>query len=83
MQSTTIRVRSQTHKTLARLAKENHSSMQAVLNEALEAYRREVFLRRTNRAYAELRNDAAAWARYEKELEAWDGALEDGEGVNP
>ena len=71
-------MRLETHKTLARLAKENHSSMQTVLNEALEAYRREVFLRRTNQAYAELGSDAAAWARYEKELGAWDGTLEDG-----
>jgi predicted transcriptional regulator len=78
MQSATIRVHRETHKALAKLAKENHSSMQAVLNEALEAYRREIFLRRTNRAYAELRSDAAAWARYEKELGAWDGTLEDG-----
>jgi predicted transcriptional regulator len=78
MQSTTIRVHPATHKTLARLAKENHSSMQTVLNEALEAYRRKVFLQRTNQAYAALRRDPAAWTRYEKELKAWDGASEDG-----
>jgi len=52
--------------------------MQTVLNEALEAYRREVFLQRTNQAYAELRSDPAAWARYQKELGAWDGTSGDG-----
>jgi predicted transcriptional regulator len=78
MQSTTIRVHPETHKTLARLARENHSSMQTVLNEALETYRREVFLQRTNQAYADLRNDSAAWARYQKELGAWDGTSGDG-----
>jgi len=78
MQSTTIRVHPETHKTLARLAKENHSSMQTVLNEALETYRREVFLQRANQAYAELRSDPAAWARYQKELGAWDGTSGDG-----
>jgi predicted transcriptional regulator len=78
VQSTTIRVRAETHKTLARLAKESHSSLQSVLIEALEAYRRKVFLQRTNQAYAELRSDPAAWARYEKELAAWDGTSEDG-----
>jgi predicted transcriptional regulator len=78
MQSTTIRVRPETHKALARLAKENHSSMQNVLNEALEAYRRKVFLQRANQAYAELRNDPAAWSHYQKEMKAWDGTTEDG-----
>ena len=77
MRSMTIRVHPETHKTLARLAKENHSSMQTVLNEALEAYRREVFLRRTKQAYAELRGDPVAWAQYQKELEVWDGVSED------
>jgi predicted transcriptional regulator len=78
MQSTTIRVHAETHKTLARLAKENHSSMQTVLNEALEAYRRVVFLQRANQAYAELRSDPAAWAQYQQELQAWDGTSADG-----
>ncbi len=78
MQSTTIRVRLETHKTLARLAKDNHSSIQIVLSEALEAYRREVFLQRTNQAYAELRSDPVAWVQYQEELAAWDGTAEDG-----
>jgi len=78
MQSTTIRVRSETHKTLAKLAKQSHSSIQTVLSDALEAYRREVFLRRANQAYAELRSDPVAWAEYQKELAAWDSTAGNG-----
>ena len=78
MQSTTIRVRPETHQTLAKLAKQSHLSMQTVLREALEAYRREVFLQRTNQAYGKLRSDPAAWAEYQEELKAWDRTAEDG-----
>jgi predicted transcriptional regulator len=78
MQSTTIRVRLETHKTLAKLAKESHSSIQTVLSDALETYRREVFLQRANQAYAELRSDPTAWAEYQKELAPWDATAENG-----
>jgi len=50
MQSTTVRVNLTTHKVLTRLAEETHFSIQTVLNKAVEAYRREVFLERTNQA---------------------------------
>ena len=78
MQSTTVRVNRAVHKTLTSLAKETDSSIQTVLREALEAYRREVFLQRTNQAYAELRRDPQAWRAHQKELEAWDKTVEDG-----
>jgi hypothetical protein len=75
---TTVRVRRSTHKVLANLARESHSSIQAVLDQVLETHRRAVFVQRTNEAYAALRNDPAAWAEYQKELAAWDGTAGDG-----
>lgn len=78
MQSTTVRVNLATHKVLARLAEETHFSIQTVLNSAVEAYRREVFLDRTNRAYAELKKDPKAWTEYQEELAAWDSTTKDG-----
>jgi len=78
MQSTTVRVNPATRQALANLAEETHSSIQAVLREAVEAYRREVFLERTNQAYAELKKDPKAWAEYQKELAAWDRTVKDG-----
>ena len=78
MQSTTVRVNLATHKVLTRLAEETHFSIQTVLNNAVEAYRREVFLDRTNQAYAELKKDPKAWAKCQEELAAWDSTAKDG-----
>jgi hypothetical protein len=52
--------------------------MQAVLEKAVEAYRRKLFLEEVNRAYAELREDPDAWANLESERAAWDSTLADG-----
>jgi len=51
--------------------------MQLVIENALEAYRRQRFLERSNRAFEKLRADADAWKREERERQAWDAALAD------
>ena len=78
MQSTTVRVNLMTHKALTRLADETHFSIQTLLNNAVEAYRREVFLDRTNQAYADLKKDPKAWAEFQEELAAWNSTTKDG-----
>jgi hypothetical protein len=78
MQSTTVRVNLATHKVLTSLAEETHFSVQTVLSNAVEAYRREVFLERTNQAYAELKKDPKAWAECEEEWAAWNNTTKDG-----
>ena len=78
MQSTTVRVNLATHKVLTDLAQETHFSIQTVLNNAVEAYRREVFLDRTNQAYAELKRHPKAWTESQEELAAWNGTTKDG-----
>ena len=78
MQSTTVRVNLTTHKVLTSLARETHFSIQTVLNNAVEAYRREIFLDRTNHAYAELKKDPKAWAECQEELEVWNSTTKDG-----
>ena len=78
MQSTTVRVNRVTHKVLTHLAEETHFSMQTVLNNAVEAYRREVFLERTNQAYSELKKDPKAWAECQEERAVWNSAAKDG-----
>ena len=52
--------------------------MQIIIATALEAYRRERFLKAVNARYATLREDAAAWAGVAEERVAWDGTLLDG-----
>ena len=73
-----LRVTSKTHDTLRAIAKEKGSSMQQVVEEAVERYRRQLILDETNAAYAALRKDPKAWAEVEAEQAAWDVTLHDG-----
>jgi predicted transcriptional regulator len=76
--STTIRVSTHTRDLLQRLAQQSGVSMQSVLEEALEQYRRQQLLEATNAAYATLHADAEAWAELERERSDWDQTLADG-----
>jgi len=50
----------------------------AVIDKAIEEYRRHVFLEETNRAYAKLRTDKKASADFDREISDWDATLLDG-----
>jgi len=52
--------------------------MQALLEEAIETFRRKRFLEQVNAAYASLRRDAKAWEAVERERREWDRTLLDG-----
>ena len=74
----TVRISDATHGTLRELAHAEGTSMQALLDEAVELLRRRRFLERVNTAYAALRGNPRAWAEVEQERHQWDGALLDG-----
>jgi predicted transcriptional regulator len=76
--STTIRIPADMHETLRGLAEEHQSTLQGVLVEALELYRRDRFLRRVNDGYAALRAEPAAWKAHLAERATWDTTLADG-----
>lgn len=76
--TTTIRVSTHTHDLLRELAQHSGMSMQSVLEQALEQYRRQQFMERANVAYAALRADADAWDDLERERLDWDQTLADG-----
>jgi hypothetical protein len=78
MSTTTIRVSIGTRDLLHELAQAAGLSMQQVLEQALEQYRRQRILAETNAAYTVIRNDAAAWGDLEAERTAWDQTLADG-----
>lgn len=78
MATTTIRVSTETRELLNRLARSSGTSMQYVLDTALEQYRRRQFLEALNTAYAALQADPRAQAEEAEELAAWDGTLLDG-----
>jgi predicted transcriptional regulator len=78
MAGTTIRVSLPTRDLLEELARTSGSSMQAVLEQAVEQYRRQLLLEATNAAYAALRATPEAHANLEQERLAWEQALADG-----
>ena len=78
MQSATVRISSTSHNILKELAAHSGESMQVILDQAIEQYRRQVFLQEANQAYAALRNHSEAWQAELEEREAWDVTLSDG-----
>ena len=52
--------------------------MQALLDEAVEHYRREKLLNAANAAYAKLRADPESWREELAERQQWDATLADG-----
>jgi hypothetical protein len=71
-----IRVPDSTYQIIRELA--GDGSMQAVVIQAVEAYRRQRILEQANAAFAALRQDPAAWAQEQAERAEWDATLGDG-----
>ena len=82
MKSTTrtlnVRISPRAHELLRQLAQEEQQSMLAVLDRAIERYRRERFLRGANADFAELKGDAKAWKRELRDRELWETTVADG-----
>ena len=78
MSQTTVRINETTHALLKELSKKEHTSMQLVLEHAVEEYRRRKFLEDVNAGYAAARADPGTWAEIEAERAAWDQTLGDG-----
>jgi predicted transcriptional regulator len=78
MSAPTVPISEGSRRILQELAERTGRTMSEVLDEALDAYRRQVFLDRVNAGYAELRADPAAWAEHTAERREWDATLTDG-----
>ena len=78
MASTTVRISAEAKGALQKLSAQTGKKMQEILNEAVELYRRQLFLERANAAFAALRADPKAWADEEEERAAWEATLSDG-----
>ncbi|SFF92846.1 hypothetical protein SAMN05660649_00043 [Desulfotomaculum arcticum] len=76
--SATVRISKESWQALKLIAAQVGEPMQAVLDKAIEAYRRQYFLQKANDAYATLRENAETWQEEIKEREAWDVTLRDG-----
>lgn len=78
MAGATVRISEGARKSLKALAAKEGKSMQTILDDAIEAYRRRQMLRDFNSAYAVLRQDPQAWAEIQRERASWDATLTDG-----
>jgi len=73
-----VRLSQRAHTVLRQIADEEQQSMQAVLDKAIERYRRERFLHAANADFAALKSDPKAWKEELKERELWEHTLADG-----
>src|SRR5258707_2501760 len=78
MSAPTVRISEISHQILKELAEQTGQTMMDVLDKALDAYRRKVFLDAVNAGYAALRADPVAWAKEEEDRRSMDGCLMDG-----
>ena len=78
MATPSIQISEQSHRILRELAEQTGQAVEAVLEKALDAYRRKLFFAQLNAGYAALRADPDAWAELESERKLWDATLMDG-----
>lgn len=76
--SATVRISQSSWKALKLIAAQAGEPMHAVLDKAIEAYRRQYFLQEANKAYEALRENPEDWQEEVKEREAWDITLGNG-----
>jgi hypothetical protein len=94
MSAPTVPISEASHQLLMELAEQTGHTITDLLDKALDAYRRKLFIDQMNAGYAELRADPEAWAEHLAERKLWDSTLmdgldpderwtDDGQGLNP
>ena len=76
--ATNVRISPRAHELLRQLAEEEQRSMQSVLDQAIERYRRERFLCAANADFADLKQDSKSWKDVLRDRELWEQTLADG-----
>ncbi len=66
-----LRISEAAHRNLREISRIEHRPMQAVLDSAVEAYRRKLFLEGLNEDFATLRANPEEWREEEKERAAF------------
>lgn len=77
MQRKTIRISEFSHRIVKEISRRENKSMQAVLEQAIEAYRRQIFLEGLNEDFAALKENDAEWQAEKQERADWDMAMAD------
>jgi predicted transcriptional regulator len=78
MNNLAVRVSRETHEKLRQMAAEQCTTMQTILDKAVESYRRERFFADANASVEALRADPVAWGEYRTDLAGWEATLMDG-----
>lgn len=73
-----VRISKEAHQELKSLAAERQESLRAILERAVEMYRRHLFFEGVNEDFARLRADPVAWEEELAERALWDNTLGDG-----
>jgi hypothetical protein len=73
-----VRISPGAHRALAAMAKQSNSSLQRVLEEAIENQRRRLLLEKANAGYAKLRANKKAWREWKRELQNLEATVHDG-----
>lgn len=76
--STTVRVSERIREALRQMAAQRGVSMREILEEAVEARRRQQFFEQLTAGYEALRTDPEAWQEELEERSEWDVTLADG-----
>ena len=79
MQTATIRISETSRRILKEISQRDKRPMQTVLEQAIEAYRRQTFLAGLNADFAALRENEPEWQAEKTERTAWDITMADGE----
>ncbi len=78
MAGTQVRVSNSTHQTLRNLSMEVGESMQTIIEQAVEQYRRRRFLEGLNQDFKALKEDTQSWQEELEERQLWDKTSLDG-----
>ncbi len=78
MAGTQVRISNTTHQILRNLSSEFGESMQSIIDEAIEQYRRRRFLDGLSQDFKTLKEDSQAWQEELEERSLWDKTLLDG-----
>ena len=75
----TARISEKTRNILRLLSNETGKSMQIIIEQAIEHYRRQIFLEQSNKAFAALKANSENWKEEQEERALWDNTLNDGQ----
>jgi len=72
------RISTKTRNTLRELSRKYNKSMEDIIEEAIDLYRRKRFLEEYNIALGKLRENNKLWQEEKEERDLWDNTLQDG-----